>query len=379
MTAVRPELFEGVVESFFEAAAVPSLWPEALHALALACGAEGAVAHCADGLKTLATVGSEGTAGLYHDFIKRWRAPELNSHRARGLALIERGWRGVLTEQDCFTPDEIKHDPFQQEFMIPAGFSSFAGAILGKGTGIMLSTSIYRRINCEPYSRGEKYEINKLVSYMRGAADLALRVGMKSIRHISDAFASAGHPIVLIGRNGTVVYANTLLERLLGDCLNVKNCRLGACHPDSDRMLAEAIAAAIAYDGVLREPLRSVALRRRDGRRPVIAHVAPVVGQANDFLTQVAAIVTLSDLEERSQGPSEQLLSLAFALTPAEARLARQIAAGRTIHEIARSDQTSRETLRSRLKTVFQKTGTNRQPELVALLLQATQSGSPAR
>src|SRR4051812_5177949 len=102
MGALRPEAFESVVHGFFEAAAMPSLWPGALHALALACGAEGVAAHSSEGTRTIGTVFSEGTAGLYHDFVTRWRAPELNSHRSRGLALLARGWRGVLTENDIF-------------------------------------------------------------------------------------------------------------------------------------------------------------------------------------------------------------------------------------------------------------------------------------
>src|ERR1041385_7187878 len=165
MAAVRTDAFEGVVHKFFEAAALPSLWPDALHALALACGAEGAAAHSADGLKTFGTVVSEGSVKLYDDFVTRWRAPELNSHRARGLALMQRGWRGVVTEQACFTPNDLARDPFHQEFITPAGYSAFAGVVLAKTPGLMLSTSIYRRPDQGPYQRDEVDLINKLVSY----------------------------------------------------------------------------------------------------------------------------------------------------------------------------------------------------------------------
>src|SRR5262249_8738422 len=127
---IRPELFEDVTDRFLEAAATPSRWPEALHSLAIACGAEGAAAHNAAGTRTISTVLSEGTAGLYDDFIKRWRAPELNSHRSRGLALLARGWRGAFTENDIFTPAELARDPFHQDFIRPAGFSSFTGIVV---------------------------------------------------------------------------------------------------------------------------------------------------------------------------------------------------------------------------------------------------------
>jgi len=91
--SIRAQTFDSVVRQFFEAAAVPERWPSALHALAQACGAEGMAAHAADGTRTMATVVSEGSANLYPDFVTRWKAPELNSHRSRGLALLNRGWR----------------------------------------------------------------------------------------------------------------------------------------------------------------------------------------------------------------------------------------------------------------------------------------------
>ena len=99
---------ETVLERFFEAAVAPELWPNAVNAI--------------DGLHTHGTVGSAALLELYRGFVTRWRAPDLNSHRARGLALIRRGWRGALTEQDCFTPEELARDPFHQECFVRSGF-----------------------------------------------------------------------------------------------------------------------------------------------------------------------------------------------------------------------------------------------------------------
>jgi len=376
MSAVCTGAFEGVVQKFFEAAVLPSLWPDALHALAVACGAEGAAAHSADGLKTYATVVSEGSARLYHDFVTRWRAPELNSHRARGLALMQRGWRGVVTEQDCFAPEEIARDPFHQEFIAPAGFSSFAGVVLAKTPELMLSTSIYRRPSQGVYQRDEIASINQLVAFLRGASELALRVGAASSRHLADALGSAGQPVALIGRDGRVIYMNDRLERLIGDGVVVKGGRLHSWHADADAALGAVLELVLQHDGVLRERFNSVVLPRRNGRRGLVLRVVPVAGQAHDILHLASAIAMITDLDAVPAGPSEQLLARAFALTPAEARLARQIASGETLPEIARTEKISRETLRSRLKTIFDKTGTGRQAELALLTARLANPGS---
>ena len=55
-------------------------------------------------------------------------------------------------------------------------------------------------------------------------------------------------------------------------------------------------------------------------------------------------------------------------LTAAEAKLAGIIAEGATIDAAAKARGVSRETIRTQLKAIFSKTGTNRQTELVRLL-----------
>src|SRR3984957_16448942 len=138
MSGVRSAAFDRVVHQFYEAAALPELLPNALHELAQACGAEGAALNLSSGLQTLGTVGSVGVGELHSGFVKKWRSPQLNSHRARGLELVFRGWRGALTEQDCFTAHELERDPFHQELFVSAGYSSFSGGVLGEGARLGL-------------------------------------------------------------------------------------------------------------------------------------------------------------------------------------------------------------------------------------------------
>jgi hypothetical protein len=127
-------------------------------------------------------------AELHGAFVKRWGAPELNSHRAHGLALIKRGWRGALTEQNCFSRDELARDPFQQEFFRRSGFSSFAGVIPGTAPRLALSVSIIRTIEQGEYSKADVEFVNKLSTRLRAASAVALRLGIDATRRLSDAY-----------------------------------------------------------------------------------------------------------------------------------------------------------------------------------------------
>lgn len=63
-------------------------------------------------------------------------------------------------------------------------------------------------------------------------------------------------------------------------------------------------------------------------------------------------------------------LASSFGLTPTEARVASLLTHGRTLQQIARELDVSRTTVAFHMRHIFQKTRTNRQAELVALLLQ---------
>jgi DNA-binding CsgD family transcriptional regulator len=79
------------------------------------------------------------------------------------------------------------------------------------------------------------------------------------------------------------------------------------------------------------------------------------------------SMVALLDRENRS-GPNPHTLQKMFGLTGAETNLALRLAQGDAPLEIAQSSRLSRTTIRSQLASLFAKTETNRQSELVALL-----------
>ena len=65
------------------------------------------------------------------------------------------------------------------------------------------------------------------------------------------------------------------------------------------------------------------------------------------------------------------LLQRHFGLTPAEARLALHLVAGETLRSAEAKLSMTYETARTHLKSIFQKTGTCRQAELVVAIVTA--------
>ena len=100
---------------------------------------------------------------------------------------------------------------------------------------------------------------------------------------------------------------------------------------------------------------------RSGGDRPAILNEMGVAAHDGTI------IIALLDRENRSAA-NPLTLQRMFGLTSAETRLALRLAHGDAPLEIARSWRLSRTTIRSQLASLFAKTETKRQAELVALL-----------
>jgi DNA-binding CsgD family transcriptional regulator len=67
------------------------------------------------------------------------------------------------------------------------------------------------------------------------------------------------------------------------------------------------------------------------------------------------------------RGPPVEFLQSLFGFTPAEARVARGLALGATIDDLASSANVSRNTVRTQLRSIMEKTGCHRQAEAVGM------------
>jgi DNA-binding CsgD family transcriptional regulator len=93
------------------------------------------------------------------------------------------------------------------------------------------------------------------------------------------------------------------------------------------------------------------------------------------------AVFVLVDTN-KIKAPRTDILQIGFGLTQCEATLAAALSAGKTLKQIAKLRGVGIGTVRGQLKSVFVKTATARQPELVAMLSRlavAVDSSEPCR
>ena len=103
----------------------------------------------------------------------------------------------------------------------------------------------------------------------------------------------------------------------------------------------------------------------------MVVHMIPIRRSAHDIFAGSCALLVVTPVTARA-APRIELMRSLFDLTASEARVARGVAVGETLDEIASTGGVAISTVRSQLRAELQKTGCVRQAELVALLANVT-------
>ena len=161
---------------------------------------------------------------------------------------------------------------------------------------------------------------------------------------------------------GQVLRINDIARQLLRE---YSNPSLYASDLDWARHALKALLSSKGASHFRMDEDAWVTIRRDSGHgRPLILRTIPITdgGDSGPHM-----VVILIDLDAVPQPTSEALQKI-FDLTPSEARLAIEISAGKSPEEIAEATHVAVGTVRKQLHSIFAKTGTHRQAELVALL-----------
>jgi DNA-binding CsgD family transcriptional regulator len=172
---------------------------------------------------------------------------------------------------------------------------------------------------------------------------------------------------ILLDEDKHILHLNDRAQNHLGEALATNKGRLSATDRGCDALFQTILDQSLKYGERERDWRRDAIGLKREDKRPVIARVVSVGGEAHNLLDGAALVVLLVDPEDCPE-VSSGLLQQVFGLTKGEAHLANQLLCGKSLQEIAEVSGVSIGTVRSQAKAVLTKTDTHRQAELVALL-----------
>lgn len=242
------------------------------------------------------------------------------------------------------------------------------------GAGIQSGITVHRSRAKGDYDVATLRRFAMLFGHLERALQIGFRLGtLGTLQRLSGEMLDRNPlAVMLLDDKGRVMLANRAARELAetADGVTLAADGLALTRPAEDAVLQRLIGEALQATrqpgsppgGVLSAP-------RPSGKRPFVILVSPL---SRDFgaLTgrRAGACVVIVDPELRDQVPLERLRAL-YGLTPSEARIAAALASGEDLRKMADSFGITYATARSQLATIFRKTETSRQSELIRLLL----------
>lgn len=356
---MKPDL----IDRIYECSALPDLWPAVLDELAELADSRGGLLFSARD-RVLNWTASANLSDIFRAYVEDgWFA-----RCDRRVCLFGQSQPGFFAEHDFWTADQLDHNPIYRDFFRPRGLGWSAGTGLKMPTGDRVVFSVEREYSRGPIERDRIDRLNELRPHLARSALVTARLGLQRATGAKEALTAMGLPALLLSQNGTVIEANHLIEGLGAHVQWRARNRVALADSRANELLWAGLAA---LDGDPDQAVRSFPLRDADGRAVLVVHTIPIRRSAHDIFAGSYVLLIATPVTAPAAPPAELMRSL-FDLTLSEARVARGLAAGQTLDEIASDGSVALSTVRSQLRAVLQKTGCTRQAELVALLANVT-------
>lgn len=290
--------------------------------------------------------------------------------------VIQHPVQWIPCQQAAGDPEAFERSALVNECLDKFGARFVLGLSFPVGPQHTATLGVMRGRRDGQYGTQEVRRLTPLLPHISRAMSLYARIGrLESTLASLDALVDRLFtPILLVDRTGLLRYGNPSGQEALRRAQYLV-LRGGRVHPRSARQaqqFTDMLATALSNEQstVAAEPSSSMRLLDAEGHAAVLV-VQGLRGQANLIgMPHADAVLFLIRSDEKLPVNAARL-QIVFGLTPAETRLAEHLLSGKNLSEIGEELKVGRETLKSQLRSLFTKTDTRRQGELIAILLSA--------
>lgn len=361
--------FNKLVSSIYDAAMDETLWPVFLKQLTLFLNAPSGLLRVQD-LQSK-EVGIYITHGLDPGFQQQYK--EYYVHIDPLMSVVAEHETGTIIQTAAAMPASFRKTEFYNDFAGPQSMDHAAGFIAVKNQSRVAVIGVHRSEQMGCYHPSEMALLNLLVPHLQRA--FQINSYLFQVTSETNAACDILHrlfvAIILVDASGKPVFINSQAETVLaaGNSLTITPQGLQAPVWADTQALYKLI-----FDASLLPQKTGGALSISSPSSPYpLSILVMPVNKENDFgfgidTSQVTAALFIGTEGEEHNFSLEVLCQL-YGLTQAEARLAGELASGHSMEKIAEKFKLSKNTIRTQLKSCFQKTGVNRQTELVKLVL----------
>jgi DNA-binding CsgD family transcriptional regulator len=279
----------------------------------------------------------------------------------------------ILGTSDLIPYEEFLASRFYKEWAAPQGIVDAVIAALEKSATSYAVVVVQRHERDGLVDDEAKRRMGMLAPHFRRAVAIGKVIDLHTVEAatIADTLDGMAAGMFLVDADARIVHANARGQSMLadGDILRGLGGRLTATDSRPDQALRDVFAAADAGDAAVGVKGIAVPLTARGGAQ-WIAHVLPLTSGARRQAGKSYAAVAAVFVRQATLDLPCPLATIAelYRLTPAEMRVLMAIVEVGGVPEVAPMLGISETTVKTHLQRVFDKTGTNRQADLVKLI-----------
>ena len=288
------------------------------------------------------------------------------------LAGLRAGQR--FNRQEHMSDEEFRAHDYYRDFYSKAGIFHLEYQVFHVRDGFHGGIAFARPDGKENFGREELGALSVMLPHLGRAFQTFVNAieAKRENRMIAEAFDRLPQCLFIVDRDRNIIFKNENAQSLLDrkDGFEISAGRLATSSPTDGKNLRELLDR-IFTSAPLEEPKSECVLMvsRPSGKRPLETVVSLFTDRNfREFGSRPMAMLFLSDPEQNAE-TVEPLLQQMYGLTPAEALVAAQMANGNSMNEMCEILNIKPNTARTHIKRIFSKTDTNRQGELVKLIL----------
>ena len=299
--------------------------------------------------------------------------PKYGGMNVRGTAIRAAGPMKICVDYDYISEKEMASHPYYANFLARHGHGYYAGAVLLPGPENETAFFALRKRDQGPFLKRDVATLEMLLPHLRRAVEIGMRVEYLEKNWSLDraVLQRINVGVVALREDGKVLFANDAALRIgaASDGLTLTDNGLRATRTADDEKLQQLIAKGLhTVAGPRTVAGQGELIGRPSGSKPYAVSVFPWDSPEAIYFGKYARTLVL--IRDSSAIPvhSEAQIAKLIGLTPAEARLARQLLDGETLQTGAKNIGIAANTARTQLRSIFRKTDTRRQADLVRVL-----------
>jgi DNA-binding CsgD family transcriptional regulator/PAS domain-containing protein len=357
--------FESLIATIYDAVGRPETWNEVLADIGRRMNAERMVFYIRDlkANRLLFSASHNIDPAVLAIFEKKY----LNSPITTPSMLTSVGAVGTSREL-VLGRAESEQSEIYRELLAPLNIYYRSGALVLREENAVGAFAAMRSREPGPFTEDEDDVLIRLTPHLSRAAQLHYRFRAAELERSAavEALDRLAHAVVISDGNARIVMANASAKALLDSKRGLRS--VGGQLAGNIAAQSDQIVAAIRAAANRERDSASVLLdNEHETFRVLISRLSPRLRLGFAEQTDLV-LVTFSD-PAAEFAASAELLGEMLKLTDAEARVALGLAHGKTMEAIANEFGVSLNTIRTHVAAAFAKTQTNRQSDLVRLVL----------